>query len=75
LAQIAVRSGDHDAAVRYYLRVLERDGYNEPAHLGLVAALERDGRRGEARRHYRMYAERMAQIHVPVAPFPSPGQA
>jgi DNA-binding SARP family transcriptional activator len=75
LAQIAVRSGDHDAAVRYYLRVLERDGYNETAHLGLVVALERDGRRGEARRHYRMYAKRMAQIQVPAAPFPSPGQA
>jgi DNA-binding SARP family transcriptional activator len=75
LAHIAVRSGEHDAAVRYYLRVLERDGYNEPAHLGLVAALERDGRLGEARRHYRMYAKRMAQIQVPVAPFPSPGQA
>ena len=75
LAQIAARSGDHDAAVRYYLRILERDGYNERAHLGLVAALERDGRRGEARRRYRVYAERMAQIEVPVAPFPSSERA
>jgi DNA-binding SARP family transcriptional activator len=74
LAQIAANSGDYDAAVRYYLRILERDGYNERAHLGLVATLERDGRHGEARRQYRAYAERMAQIHVPVAPFP-PGQA
>jgi DNA-binding SARP family transcriptional activator len=75
LAQIAASSGDAAAAIRYYLRILERDGYNEPAHLGLVATLERDGRRGEARRQYRMYAERMAQIRVPVAPFPRPGQA
>jgi DNA-binding SARP family transcriptional activator len=75
LARIAAGSGDHNAAVRYYLRILEQDGYNERAHLGLVAALERDGRRGEARRQYRRYAERMAQIQVPVAPFPPPGQA
>jgi DNA-binding SARP family transcriptional activator len=71
LAEIASRSGERAAAVRHYLRVLESDEYNERAHLGLVAALDQDGRRGEARRAYRGYTERMAQIDVPVAPFPS----
>jgi DNA-binding SARP family transcriptional activator len=71
LAEIATRSGERAAAVRHYLQVLESDEYNERAHLGLVAALDQDGRRGEARRAYRMYTERMAQIDVPVAPFPS----
>jgi DNA-binding SARP family transcriptional activator len=74
LAEIATCSGDHAAAVRHYLRVLESDEYNERAHLGLVAALDQDGRRGEARRAHRAYTERMAQIEVPVAPFPSSGR-
>jgi DNA-binding SARP family transcriptional activator len=70
LAEMATCSGDHAATIRHYLRVLCSE-YNERAHLGLIAALERDGRRGEARRGYRVYAERMAQIEVPIAPFPS----
>jgi DNA-binding SARP family transcriptional activator len=74
LAEIAICAGDHAAAVRHYLRVLESDEHNEPAHLGLVAALDQDGRHGEARRAYRVYTERMAQIEVPVAPFPSSGR-
>ena len=50
LARGATAHGDADAATRYHLRVLERDPYDEPAHLGLVTALEAAGtaRRGAA---------------------------
>jgi DNA-binding SARP family transcriptional activator len=70
LADDAVSRGDTDAAGRYYLRVLERDPYDEPAHLGLVAALESAGRHGEARRCFRTYCARMDTIGVESAPFP-----
>ena len=37
------RAGNHEAAIRYRLRVLELDPYDEPAHLGLVARSQRPG--------------------------------
>jgi DNA-binding SARP family transcriptional activator len=70
LAEDAGSSGDTDAAGRYYLRILERDPYDEPAHLGLVGALEAAGRHGEARRCFRAYCARMDEIGVESAPFP-----
>src|SRR4029079_18655500 len=57
-------------ATRYYLRILERDPYDEGAHLGLVAALVAAGRHGEARRRYGFYAAKMEEIAVEAAPFP-----
>jgi DNA-binding SARP family transcriptional activator len=72
LADTAAARGDVDATTRYSLRVLERDPYDEPAHLGLVAALERAGRHGEARRRFRAYCARMDEIGVESAPFPAP---
>ncbi len=75
LGAIAASRGDHDAAVRHYLRILERDAFDEQAHLGLVAALQREGRHGEAQRQYRAYAARMVELQVPAAPFPSPKRA
>ena len=36
LASAAAETGDADLATRYYLRILERDPYDESAHLGLV---------------------------------------
>ncbi|HEU5471345.1 MAG TPA: BTAD domain-containing putative transcriptional regulator [Actinophytocola sp.] len=62
--------GEHVAASRYCLRILERDQYNEPAHLALVRALASDGSHGEARRRYRTYVARMAEIDVEPRPFP-----
>lgn len=72
LARRAAAATDYDSTARYYLRILEKDGWDEGAHLGLVEALERAGRHGEARRRYRTYAERMAEIEVPVTAFPTP---
>jgi DNA-binding SARP family transcriptional activator len=71
LAEEAAAARDAGAASRYYLRILERDPYDEPAHLGLVGALEGAGRHGEARRCFRAYCARMDEIGVESAPFPS----
>ena len=71
LAAAAGAAGDADLATRYYLRVLERDPYDEGAHLGLVEALRAAGRHGEARRRYGFYAARMEEIAVEAAPYPN----
>jgi DNA-binding SARP family transcriptional activator len=70
LAELAFVAGDHDSAVRYLLRVLARDSYDERAHLLLVTAMAAAGRHGEARRMYRGYCSRMAEIDVEPASFP-----
>jgi ATP/maltotriose-dependent transcriptional regulator MalT/DNA-binding SARP family transcriptional activator len=71
LARAAAEAAEHDQAVRYHLRVLERDAYDEEAHLGLVGTLVAAGRHGEARRRYRIYGEQMGELGVEAAPFPS----
>lgn len=70
LAEAAAQRGDHDGAVRRHLRLLERDPYDEPAHLALVATLVASGRHGEARRHYATYAARMDELGLEAARFP-----
>ena len=72
LARIARQADDHDATVRYLLRVLQRDPHDEEAHLGLVSALSRAGRHGEARRSYGFYVTRMEELGVEPAPMPLP---
>jgi len=72
LAELAVARGDHESAIRYHLRLIERDRFNEPAHLGLVRALAALGRRGEALRRYRLYESAMAELGVPAAEMPHP---
>jgi ATP/maltotriose-dependent transcriptional regulator MalT/DNA-binding SARP family transcriptional activator len=71
LAEDAEAAGDHDAAVRFYLRLLERDHFDESAHLALIAALSTAGRFGEARRRYGVYCSSMQEIDVEAAPFAS----
>jgi len=71
LAELTDAAGERDAAIRYRLRMLERDPYDESAHLGIVAALINAGRHGEARRTYREYVARMEEIGVEAAPFPN----
>ncbi|MFI6317674.1 tetratricopeptide repeat protein [Nonomuraea sp. NPDC050556] len=71
LRKLAVRAqqvDDHDRAVRYLLRLLERDGFDEVAHLDLVRTLTRARRHGEARRRYRIYVEAMGELGVEPAP-------
>jgi ATP/maltotriose-dependent transcriptional regulator MalT/DNA-binding SARP family transcriptional activator len=75
LAEHAAARADHDAATRYFLRILERDRYDERAHLGLVQAVAAAGRHGEARRFYRLYAARMAELGVEASPFPDGGRS
>ncbi len=75
LAELADVSGEHDAAIRYRLRILERDPYDESAHLGIVTALLAASRHGGARRRYGDYAARMDEIGVEAAPFPSAPRA
>jgi DNA-binding SARP family transcriptional activator/tetratricopeptide (TPR) repeat protein len=64
LASRLREAGDIDATVRYTLRLLACDPYDEQAHLDLVAVLQGARRLGEARRHYRTYVRRMAEIGV-----------
>jgi DNA-binding SARP family transcriptional activator len=71
LARMAAGSGDQEAAVRYYLRILERDAYDEDAHLGVVSSLGGAARHGEARRWYRTYVSKMEELGVEAAPFPA----
>jgi ATP/maltotriose-dependent transcriptional regulator MalT/DNA-binding SARP family transcriptional activator len=71
LAADAHAAGDHDGAVRFLLRVLERDAYDEEAHLALVLALVDAGRHGEARRAFRVYRGRMDEVGVEPASFPA----
>jgi ATP/maltotriose-dependent transcriptional regulator MalT/DNA-binding SARP family transcriptional activator len=70
LAGDAVEANDPPTAQRYLLRILERDAYDEGAHLSLVRALLAERRHGEARRAYRLYCARMEEIDVEAAPFP-----
>lgn len=71
LAEASSEAGDHDAAARRYLRMIERDPFSEPAHLGLVVAMRRSGRHGAARRLYGTYVTRMAELDVEPEPFPN----
>ncbi len=70
LADDASSVGDDASAAAYLLRILERDPYDEHAHLTLVGALTADRRHGEARRAYRTYVDRLAEIGLEPAPFP-----
>jgi ATP/maltotriose-dependent transcriptional regulator MalT/DNA-binding SARP family transcriptional activator len=63
-----VGDADPDRAMRLLLRVLDRDAYDELAHLGVCRALLRGGRHGEARRRHRWYAERMDELGLPAVP-------
>ena len=70
LADADAEAGDNDAAARWYMRILEQDPYDEPAHLGLVVAMATAGHHGSARRLYRTYVTRMAELEVEPASFP-----
>ena len=71
LARFHSKAGDHDAAVRLLQRVLSHEPYEEGSHLALVVELDAVGRPGDARRMYRAYATRMAELEVEPAPYPT----
>lgn len=71
LARLATARSQPDRAARHLLRVLERDEYDERAHLGLVKAWTAAGRHGDARRHYRRYVESMRELNLEPEPFPT----
>jgi DNA-binding SARP family transcriptional activator len=73
LATLAEQSGDVDQAIRYHLRVLEADPWEERSHLGVVTMMEKAGRHGEARRLFQTYTSRMEELGVTAAPFPTSG--
>jgi len=62
--------GDVDGVVRYTLRLLEQDSYDEQAHLDLVRTQLNAGHHGEALRRYRIYVRQMAELDVEPRPFP-----
>ena len=72
VARLAVERRDHETAVRHLRRVLEREPFDEPAHLALAASLGAVGRPADARRAYRRYVARMEELGVEAAPFPNP---
>jgi ATP/maltotriose-dependent transcriptional regulator MalT/DNA-binding SARP family transcriptional activator len=71
LAEQSTALADHDRAARFLLRILERDPYDERAHLALVAAFQQAGRQGDARRHFGSYMARMDEIGVEAAAYPA----
>lgn len=71
LATDAAGRADADSAVRYFLRILETDRFDEEANLALVRALEQAGRHGESHRHYLNYRRAMADLGVEPVPFPA----
>lgn len=69
LAAQAVRDGEFEAAARFSRRILERDPYDENAHLSLVAALASSGREQEARACYATYAARNDELGLEAVPW------
>lgn len=67
LAQL--QADDPDIAVPLLLRVIDRDPYDEAAHLEVCRILLQGGRHGEARRHHERYAQRMGELDLPARTF------
>ena len=67
LAARSARDGNPNVAAGYLRRVLERDPFDEPAHLALVRVLSETGQHGESRRAYRAYVARMNELGVEAA--------
>lgn len=68
-AGLAGRAADVDQAITLLTRLLAVDPYDEPAHRLLLAALDRAGRHGDARRAYERWARANAELGI-AAPEP-----
>src|SRR5690606_3004805 len=75
LAQHHAARADPETAVRHLHRLLTCEPYDEQAHLLLVRELDCAGRHGDARRMYRSYVARMAELDLEPAPYPDPAAA
>ena len=71
LAGLADSMGEFSEAIRHWLRILDVDPYDEDAHLGMIRSLLAQRRHGEARRAYRTYCSRLAELDVQPMAFPS----
>jgi DNA-binding SARP family transcriptional activator/ATP/maltotriose-dependent transcriptional regulator MalT len=71
LARLADGAGEFSEAIRFWLRTLDVDPYDEDAHLGLINSLRAQRRHGEARRAYRLYSAKMLELDLEPAPFPA----
>jgi len=71
LVEMASGRGEYEGAIRRCLRILERDPYDEDAHLRLVGTSAAAGHHGEARRYYRLYVKRMEDLSVEPVPYPA----
>jgi DNA-binding SARP family transcriptional activator len=71
LAEADSLGGDFASAASRFLRMLERDPYNEHAHLGAVRALRSAGHHGPAQRLYRNYVTKMGEIDIEPTTFPT----
>src|SRR5699024_1350211 len=69
IATWEAKAGHYDLAARYWLRLLERDPYDELAHLSLVQTLEDAGHRRDARRRYQIYADLMRDLDIEPSPY------
>lgn len=75
LADRCVEAGEPHDGIRLLLRLLEREPYDEPAHLDLIRELSAVGRHGDARRRYQHYASRMRELDLEPQPFPAASTA
>jgi pimeloyl-ACP methyl ester carboxylesterase/DNA-binding SARP family transcriptional activator len=69
LAGTESRAGHHEQALQLALRLLENDGYDEPAHHAAIDAYVALDRPGEARRAHADYTTRMTEISAPAQPY------
>jgi len=61
--------GATEQAVGWLMAVITEDPYDEPTHHELVRVLAHARRHGEARRAYRTFAARMAELEIAPVPF------
>ncbi|WP_281370714.1 BTAD domain-containing putative transcriptional regulator, partial [Nocardioides stalactiti] len=69
LAARLVAEGDTEPAVGWLMSVVADDPYDEPSHHDLVRVLAQARRHGEARRAFRSYTARMAELDVATTPY------
>lgn len=65
-------AGEVDEVVRYTLRLLDDDRFDERAHLDLIEVLLTARRYGEAHRRYRIYERAMTELGIKPQPQPFP---